>query len=173
VDLVNEPTVLRGLVQTRSGQRSLVIVAGERERIPELALLVRGDDGQVSGRTFHGAAGVLAMRFFPQGDGRTRVEIIPELQHGEPKQELVAGPGMFRYEFAPPTEVFHDLRLETPLALGQMILLTCLPNRPGSLGHHLFTEEVAGQPKQQKMLLFRLAHSPLDDRYSTESPPPQ
>ncbi len=174
VDLVNEPSVLRGLVQTHGGQRSLVIVAGERQRIANLALLERRDDGSVSGATYHDAMGVLAMRLLPQGDGRTRIEIVPEIQHGEPKKDWVASEGRFQVKFEPPTEVYHDLRMEAPLAPGQMLLITCLPDRPGSLGYHLFTEQQTGQPVQQKLLLFRLAHSPLDDRFAEAiSPQPE
>jgi hypothetical protein len=172
-DLVNEPTVLRGLIQNQGGQRAEVIVAGEREPIASLSLLQTSDDGRVGGKTLNKVVGVLALRMFPQGDGRTRLEIIPELKHGEVKQRVEADNGVLRFDIGPDREVFHDLRLEAALAPGQMILLTCLPNRPGSLGHHLFTEEPTGQPRQQKMLLFRLAYSPLDDRFTAEPSPPR
>jgi len=167
-DLVNEPTVLRGLVQNQGGQRAEVIVAGEREPIASLSLLKTSAAGHVGGETLNKVVGLLALKMFPQGDGRTRLEIIPELRHGDAKQHVEASNGVMRFNVEPDRMVFHDLRLETALAPGQMILLTCLPNRPGSLGQHLFTEEQSSQPRQQKLLMFRLANSPLDDRFTIE-----
>jgi hypothetical protein len=63
VDLVNEPTVLRGLVQNQGGQRSEVIVAGEREPIANLSLLRTSDDGQLTGRLYK-VIGVIARGCF-------------------------------------------------------------------------------------------------------------
>lgn len=168
LNLVNEPTVLRGLVQNQGGQRAEVIVAGEREPIASLSLLKTSADGRVGGETLNKVVGLLALKMFPQGDGRTRLEIIPELRHGDAKQRVEASNGVMRFNVEPDRMVFHDLRLETALAPGQMILLTCLPNRPGSLGQHLFTEEQSSQPRQQKLLMFRLANSPLDDRFTIQ-----
>jgi hypothetical protein len=49
-----------------------------------------------------------------------------------------------------------------------MIVVSCLPERPGSLGHRFLTEVRSGQ-KEQKLLVIRLSQTQHDDL----SPPVQ
>ena len=46
-----------------------------------------------------------------------------------------------------------------------MLVLTCLPDRPGSLGHRFFTHECAGQA-EQKLLVIRLSQTQHDGLFS-------
>jgi len=60
------------------------------------------------------------------------------------------------------------LKLSTVLTTGQFLAVTCVTERPGSLGHRFFTEE-KGDAAMQKMLLIRLVHCEVDDRFNSES----
>ncbi|MBI2826807.1 MAG: hypothetical protein HYX69_19205 [Planctomycetia bacterium] len=172
VDVVNESKVRRGLLQTRAGHRATIITAGENARIPQISMLLRGDDGRVTGRSFEKCMSVLALRAFPEHDGRVRVELVPEIEHGDARQLYTASDGMFKIEFRPATEVFKDLKLDAALSPGEMLVLASRADRSGSLGHHFLTEQLNGAPREQKLILIRLAHSPGDDRFHGDDLPP-
>ena len=55
------------------------------------------------------------------------------------------------------------------LSPGQILVITCLPERPGSLGYQYFTEQMPDNVVQ-KLLLIRLAQTRYDDLFVTEAP---
>jgi len=152
-------------LRVRPGKRSEIIAMGEGDRVPEMSLLMRDDDGQVKGRTLTNVMGMFAARAYPQGDGGVRLELTPELEHGAAQKRFVPGDGMFRVEFGPPHEVLEALRIGAKLAPGQMLAITARPDRVGSLGYRFFTEK-QGDATTQKMIVIRLAHSEFDERFS-------
>jgi hypothetical protein len=165
VDLLHEPRVRRSLWQTRAGQSGLVVTAGEQTRIPQVPVLVRGDDGRVTGRSYDKVMGALSMKLFPEPDGRVRLEIVPQLEYGEPRSRFIAHDGMIKPDYRPETIVFQDLRLDTILSPGQTLVIGTRAEKPGSLGHHFFTEQRSAEAQEQKLLLIRLAHAPEEERY--------
>jgi hypothetical protein len=170
VDFENEPPIRRRLLQILSGRRANIICLGEHVREPELVVLMREADGQLAGRTYHKVMGLLAAKAIPQGDGRVQIELVPELEHGEPQRRFEPGDGMLRVEFGPPHERFEMLRLAATLSPGQMLLVTGLSERTGSLGYQFFIERNAKR-SQQKLLLVRLAQTQYDDLF-TDVPQP-
>lgn len=156
--LEDRPAVERAHITVRAGARAEVVVSGEYEK---LAALVVGESGELGGQTYEHAQGVLAVRPFPLPDGRVRLELVPEVHHGSPRPRWVGKQGMWRIETGRPRRVFDDLALEATLAPGSMLVLSSLPNRPGSLGHYFLTED-QGQ-LTQKLILVRLCQTQHDD----------
>lgn len=157
------PPVLHRYLQTRKGQRCEILASGV---YPRLALLVPSDEGLI-GRTYSDGQGVFSLDCLPLGDGRVRVKLTPEVHHGETAQRVTIAQGRMRIEPGRARDVFDDLALCTVLSPGQMLLLTHLPQRAGSLGWYFFTDESTGQ-RQQKLLLLRVAQTQYDDKFSDE-----
>jgi hypothetical protein len=128
------------------------------------------ESGQVRGQTYNQAQGIFAVKSYPQPDGRVRVEMTPELHHDEPRQRWAAGQGMLRLEAGKPRRTFDDMALSTDLASGDMLILSSLSNRPGSLGHHFFTESRSDGRLEQKLLIVRLAQTQHDGLFSPPEP---
>lgn len=156
VSLEGEPAVRRRLLQLRSGKRGEILASGI---YPSLPLLVF-DEGQVRGRTYEKAQGLFAVTATPRPDRRVELVLTPELHHGEARQQWSGSTrdGIIQLEMARPKETFPDLELKTLLAPGQMLVVSCLPDRPGSLGHHFFHDE-SGRGEEQKVLIIRLVKS--------------
>ena len=144
---------VRRHLQIRAGLRGEIVASGQYDRLP--VLICR--PGQVGGQTYHKAQAILAAKAFPQHDGRVRLELVPEVHHDECRQRWVVQQGMWRLEPGRPRRVFDEMRFSTVLSPGNILILSSLPNLPGSLGHHFFTED-DGQ-LQQKLLLVRLAQT--------------
>lgn len=163
-ELAEEPKVLRRNMQTRNGQRGEIVASGVYDELP---LLLCCPDG-LCGTTFRKAQGILAVRAYPQGDGNVRVNLAPEVHHGAPQQRWVGDQGVMRLEAGRPREVIDDLVMNVELAPGSMLLLSSLPNRPGSLGHYFFTTGKGAS--EQKLLVIRLAQTQYDDLFVPSEP---
>ena len=160
--LESEPRVARRLLQLRSGRRGEVVVSGTYEQLP---VLLR-ESGEICGQTYYQAQGLLALTPQPERDGRVRLTLIPELHHGQPRQQWVGGEGadqgLLRLQAGRPRRIFDAMTVVATLAPGDMLLMSSLPNRPGSLGHHFFTCGET-QRREQKLLVIRLAQTQHND----------
>lgn len=146
--------------QIRAGKRSEIVTS---EIYPELPVLLSGPDG-VSGVTYNKAQGIVAVRAIPEKDGRVLLEVVPELHHNEPQQNFSGRQGAWRIELARPRLAFDDMAVSASMAPGDMIVLSCLPSRQGSLGHHFLTTDSSGS-LEQKLLVIRLSQTQHDELF--------
>ncbi len=168
-DFENEPQVRQRHLQVMAGKPANIICMGEQARLPELSVLTRGADGQVNGRTYNKVMGLLAIKALPQGDSRARLEVVPELEHGDAARRFEPSEGALRVEFSPPHERFELMRMQPILSPGQLLLVTCRPDRPGSLGYQFFTDSKGSKP-EQKLLLVRLVQARYDNLFDNQVP---
>lgn len=152
--------------QLRAGKRSEIVTS---EIYDQLAVLKR-EDGGVCGRTYEKAQGVVAILALPAGDGRVRLELLPELHHGEVRRSFSGSGGAWHVDLARPKCSLDEMAILADLAAGQMVLLTSLPNRPGSLGHHFLTTESSGK-LEQKLLIIRLSQTQHDGLFEPSTLP--
>ncbi len=160
VNFDKEPQVTMRRLQLRSGRRGEIIASNLKK---SAEVLLKEEDG-LRGRSYANCQGIFAVKAFPQRDGRATFELVPELHHGEPCQRFSGADGVWRLETAKPRHVFDDLMLKATLTPGEMLLVGSLPNRPGSLGHHFFTEDQSGE-QHRKLLFVRLTQTQWDDRF--------
>jgi hypothetical protein len=160
VDMVHRPQRR----QLRSGRRAQIL-AGQDVR-ESLVVLLRDEDGAVRGDTFPQAQCMFSMTSHPQGDGRVRLELTPEIQFGQPKQGWVGHEGAFRWDAERQRRIFDDLRMEVTLAAGQTFVLSSTADAAG-LGRQFFNSEGA-EKKTQRILLIRLAQTQFDDLFAPD-----
>jgi hypothetical protein len=159
-DVAEKPRVSRRHIQTQPGQRSEIVTSGVYEQLPVLMC----DSGRVGGETYEQAQGILAVRTYPQPDGQVRLDLTPELHYGQPKQHWVLEQGgVGRLDVSRAKRAFNDLTTNATLAPGSMLVICCLPNHPGSLGHHFFTEKDG--KAMQKLLVIRLSQTQHDNLF--------
>jgi hypothetical protein len=152
---------IRRRVQARSGRRNEIWAS---RTLDQIALLMPNAHHQVIGRTFHDASCLFAMKAKPQGDGRVKLEFVPELHYGDAKSEYVGQDGMFRLKVEREKEVFANLRMEAMLSAGQTLVISC-SEQPTGLGKHYFSERSADGNYRQ-FLLIRLAGTQFDDLFA-------
>ena len=134
---------------------------------PQLPVLVC-ESGQLSGQTYNEAQGVFVVTSLPQPDGRVRLELVPELQHDQPRQRWVGNQGIIRLDASRPKRVYADMAITADLSPGAMLVLSSLANRPGSLGHDFFTQNDGRL--EQKLLVVRLAQTQHDGLFNPPEP---
>lgn len=148
------------LLHAQAGKRIELAIPRVRE---EMSLL-EAVDGRVQGKTYRQAECRLALRAFPQGDGRVRLDLTPELHHGEFKSHVRGSDGVLLWTQEREKKIFEDLKLEPALAAGQMLLLTCRPNRSGTAGWHFFVDTSASKP-EAILWVFRVARAAPDPAF--------
>jgi len=159
------PPVSRQQMQLHSGWHGEIISSSI---YPELPLLTR-EEGRLSGQTYSAAQGVLQAKAEALGDRRIRLSIVPELQYGQIRQQWTVEDGRLVGQQGKSKRVFDHLAFEATLAPQEMLVLTSLPQRSGTLGHYLFTEPRDDQ-LQQKLLVVRLADTHYSDLFARPSP---
>ena len=161
VPLSADPIVHGRRQRLRRNQRSEIQAS---EVYASLPLLVCGAR-ELSGRTYHEAQAVYALRVDPQPDRTVRLELTPELHHGAPRLRFTADDGSgLRRAVLRDREVFDQMRLSLSLAPGEMLVLMSLPDAGSRLGHYFHTVDSADGP-QQKLILIRLAEMPPSDTF--------
>ncbi|MBL8830373.1 MAG: hypothetical protein JNM18_25580 [Planctomycetaceae bacterium] len=165
----NDSPVRQRSLQVQAGRRTNILCVGEQQKVPELSLLVRGSDGEVSGKTYRKVSGLFVARAYPNGDGSARIELTPEIEHGDPQRRYDPSEGVLRVDFGPARETLESLKFDALLSPGQMLIVSSVPERTGSLGRQLLTSET-GDKKRQKLLMVRLGRTGFNDSFQESSP---
>jgi hypothetical protein len=164
VPMETEPGVILRVMQPRVGKRHEQVVSHTYDQIA----LLRNVDGQVEGKTYYKADGRFALRVFAEPDSRVRLELTPELHHGEFKNRFASSEAMLIMKQERQKQVFEDLKLSATMAPGQMFVVTCLSDMPSSIGHYFFTQ-LDGDKAVQKLYVIRVAQA-RPDRSFWEGP---
>lgn len=154
----------------RQEASSKIVLKGDKEPLPELAVLYRDEvEPAVRGWTFENAKGVFVAKVEPQPDGRVTLQLTPEIEHGEPRQQMLARDGGYTMSFVAPHKTFDDLRLSVTLSPGEMLVVGCRDDRLASLGYQLFTHR-DDESLDQVVLLVRLSHVGSSDLFAEGVP---
>lgn len=157
------PTVTRRHLPVRAGRRAEIVASDVCDQWDVLEL--RGD--AVCGMSYRDVQAVFAVAAQPESDGRVRLELVPELPHGDPKPHYVGQQYALRIETSRSRRVFDDLAISAALSPGEMLVLSSLPNPQPTVGRHFLTQEVDGK-EEQELLVIRLSQTQHDDLFSPD-----
>lgn len=150
-------------IQCRAGKRSEIIASPAREKL--VVLLEK--DGKVDGRTFHAGQCLIAVKSFPQPDGRVHVELVPEVHYGQPRSVWIGQNGVFRLDTSRQRRIFDWLHFDATMSPGETLILAGTSEARG-VGKHFFTRQSADGTLQRNVLLIRLAQTQRDELFGTE-----
>jgi hypothetical protein len=151
-------------LQVRNGRRGKIVVSST---LPLISVLAKDHQGRVQGSSFRDAQCLFTLRAFPEGDGRARVQLTPEIEHGDLKNSWTPIDGALVQQIGKEREVYDRLRLDLHLSPGQTLVVGPT-TEAGGLGQHFFT--VSQPAPRRKLLLVRLAHTQKDELFTNEMP---
>jgi hypothetical protein len=149
-------------LQCRTGRRAKIVVS---KSFPTLPLLTR-EGGQIRGNDLKGAQCLLAIKPYPLATGRVKLDVTPEVEHGELKTQWVGQEGSLMQRVGRERLVLDRLRAEATLTPGQVLVISTTPETKG-LGEHFFTEAAGGRV-ERTLLLVRVAQTQWDDLFAPE-----
>jgi hypothetical protein len=165
VSMDPEGGVILRVLQAPAGKRLELAIPQVRERLT----LLEAIDGKIHGRTYSQAECRIALRAFPEPDGRVRLQLTPELHYGQVKSRVRGSDGVLMWTQEREKKIFSELMLEPALAPGQMLLVTRRPDQSSTAGWHFFTSTRGDKP-QAMLWVFRVACA-APDRAFYEGPP--
>jgi len=155
-----EPRVQRRHMSLRAGKHGDIVAS----RIYDRLAVPTYESGQLSVQTYCQAQGHLTVEAAAQSDGRVQLKLTPELRHGQSRmtpRPVVGNEAILQLAPNQPCRVFDDLSISATVSPGAMLVLSCLPDRAGSLGHHFFT--CNNERLERKLLVVRLSQTQHDD----------
>jgi hypothetical protein len=149
-------------IQCRSGQRAKILVTKPLETLSLLLL----EDTRVRGFPLSQAQCLFGLKAYPQGDGRAKLELTPEVEHGEMQTQFVGRDGSVLPQLGKDRVVLDKLRLSAMLAPGHVLMISGTPEVKG-VGSSFFTETDSGTT-YRRILLVRLAVTQYDDVFAPD-----
>lgn len=146
-------------MQVRAGRRGKIVVSNQ---LPHISVLAKDEQGQVQGAAYDDAQCLFSLLASPSGDGRTTLELTPEVEHGELKNRWVPVDGALMNQVGKSRRVYDQLRMELPLSPGQTLVISAT-EEPSGLGQHFFT--LKDPTPRRTMLLVRIAQTQQDDLF--------
>ncbi len=137
-----------------AGQRGEIIASAVQ---PECHVL-HVERGEVFGKTYQNGQAEFSVSIAPTDDGRSAVKLVPEVHYGAFRQRYVRGEGMFQLDTSRQKEVFDRLAIDAALSPGEIIVISSIAEKRGSLGHRFFNEKIA-EKRAAKILFIRWAES--------------
>ncbi|WP_460184176.1 hypothetical protein [Thermopirellula anaerolimosa] len=161
--LTDEEAPVRRHIQTKLGNRVEVIASETYDELP----FFRRDKGKLVGCSVEKAQGMFALTCSAEKDGRIRLRMVPEIHHGDPHLQPVGGQGVLRLESRRDRQILEELACEATMSPGDMLLVSCLPDRRGSLGDYFLTTTQSGK-REQKLLVIRLSQTQQDPLFDPQ-----
>ena len=146
----------------RAGRRSIIKAS---KVFPTLPLLL-SEDGTVRGYQLTDARCTLSLRAHPQGDGRVKLSLTPEIEHGELKARWGGSEGMMIQQTSQDRLILDRLSFEATLGPGQSLLVSTTLEIKG-LGEYFFSQHVGGAV-ERRLLLIRFAQTQFDNLFAPE-----
>ncbi|MCA9164409.1 MAG: hypothetical protein KDA62_15575 [Planctomycetales bacterium] len=149
------------LRQLRAGQPSKIALT--KQPVGQVHVL-ENEGGQLRGETFEQAQCLFRLTAFPTGDGRSRLELVPEIHHGQWQQRWIGYDGAMRLDADRQRRAFEHLKFESILSPGEVLIVGSSSDLKGLGGQFLKVDD-AETPKR-KCLLLRLSQTQMDDRFA-------
>jgi hypothetical protein len=146
----------------RAGHRSVIQASPVFPSLP----ILTSDAGSVRGHQLTDARCTFALKAYPLGDGRAKLTLTPEIEHGESKSRWIGGEGLMIQQTGQDRLVLERLALDAVLSPGQWLILSTTPDIKG-LGQHYFAHS-AGGTLHRRVLVLRYSQTQFDDLFAPE-----
>src|SRR5205814_9050202 len=146
----------------RAGHRTVIKAS---KVFPSLPVLL-SEEGTVRGYHLTDARCTLSLKAHPQGEGRVKLNLTPEIEHGALKARWGGSEGMMIQQTSQDRLILDRLALEATLGPGQSLILSTTSEIRG-LGEYFFAQQ-AGGALERRLLVIRYAQTQFDDLFMPE-----
>lgn len=159
-----DEAVSRRVLRLLPGKRAEIVAAAG---IPEVVVLEHDADG-VRGGTYRDCTSQLTARAWPGPDGRTRLEVVPEVKHGPLQRTWIGEEGMFRLETGQARLRFEQLTIDALVPHRAMLVIGGSEAPSATVGDALVRDRKASAGMQ--LILLRPLGTGVDPVFTTSAP---
>ncbi|NBP52395.1 MAG: hypothetical protein EBU70_14665, partial [Actinobacteria bacterium] len=160
----SEQVVVRRVLRLLPGREGRLVA---RAAVPELVVFEEagghGAERRVLGHTFRDATSELVLSARPGADGRTRVAVVPAIEHGPQRRTWKGEEGVFRLEAGQAKHLFESLRIELELPHDSLLVMGSLGDSESSVASALFREPKLADHRLVILRPLARTHDPLFD----------
>lgn len=153
----------RRVLRLLPGRRAEIVSSPAR---PERVVLEH-DGATVHGATYRDASGLVALRAWPGGDGRMRIEAVPELRHGPSRRTWVGEEGAFRLEAGQACHRLEGLAIDAELPARGLLVIGCDAAAPSSVGEAILEDRGGSTTATRQLLVISPLAAGVDPLFGT------
>lgn len=159
------PDVSRQTLRLLPGRHSEVVAT---PAMPELVVMMR-DDNRVSGTTYQHASAVFELSADAAADGKTAIDLLPVIKHGDRRREWVGEEGVFRLEAGQCCQHLDSLGVSLELADNAILVVTAAGPPSSTVGDAFFRSRDLPRTPQQTLLIRPLTRT-TDPLFAVSEP---
>mgnify|MGYP006092681365 FL=1 len=153
-------------LQFRAGQAGQIVMS---KSVKENITVITSDSQYAAAERFNQAQCQFQIKTYPQGDGRVRIELIPQIHHGDPRAEFTGQEGAWLLKTQRAVKQYDTVPIEALISPGESLLLSADSHNKG-LGRQFFVINDDDE-KTNHLLLMRLVHTQYDDLFAPNEIP--
>jgi ribosomal protein L21E len=153
-------------LQFRAGQAGQIVMS---KSVKENITVITFDSQYAAAERFSQAQCQFQIKTYPQGDGRVRIELIPQIHHGDPRAEFTGQDGAWLLKTQRAVKQYDAVSIEAMISPGESLLLSADSHNKG-LGRQFFVINDDDE-KTNHLLLMRLVHTQYDDLFAPHETP--
>ncbi len=153
-------------LQFRAGQAGQIVMS---KSVKENLTVITSDSQYATAERFNQAQCQFQIKTYPQGDGRVRIELIPQIHHGDPRAEFIGQDGAWLLKTQRAIKQYDAVPIEALISPGESLLLSANSDNKG-LGRQFFVINDDDE-KTNHLLLMRLVHPQYDDLFAPNETP--
>ena len=153
-------------LQFRAGQAGQIVMS---KSVKENITVITSDAQYAAAERFSQAQCQFQIKTYPQGDGRVRIELIPQIHHGDPRAEFTGQEGAWLLKTQRAVKQYDAVPIEALISPGESLLLSADSHNKG-LGRQFFVINDDDE-KTNHLLLIRLVHTQYDDLFAPNEIP--
>ena len=153
-------------LQFRAGQAGQIVMS---KSVKDNITVITSDSQYSAAERFSQAQCQFQIKTYPQGDGRVRIELIPQIHHGDPRAEFTGQDGAWLLKTQRAVKQYDTVPIETMISPGESLLLSADAHNKG-LGRQFFVLNDDDE-KTNHLLLMRLVHTQYDDLFAPNEAP--
>lgn len=153
-------------LQFRAGQAGQIVMS---KSVKENITVITSDSQYAAAERFNQAQCQFQIKTYPQGDGRVRIELTPQIHHGDPRAEFTGQDGAWLLKTQRAVKQYDTVPIEAMISPGESLLLSADAHNKG-LGRQFFVINDDDE-KTNHLLLMRLVHTQYDDLFAPNETP--
>jgi len=163
----SEQIVARRVLRLLPGKEGRLVA---RTAVPELVVFESAGGSGVLGRTFRDATSELVLCGWPSADGRSRITVVPAIEHGPQRRNWTGEDGVFQLEAGQERHSYDALQIDVELTPDRLLVVGSHGEIGSSVAAAIFREPSTGDRRVVILRPLGRVPDPMFDERGTEGP---